>query len=933
MLRSHLETAQREVSIATGFFTVDGFSLIRQHLAGIRVRILIGFDEKARGDLQGRILAAILHDLSTSNATNRRADVEAIVERLQRGELQFVEEIPTENMATKVKEGDHAKVYILDNQAVIITSANLTKAGLTANIEAAAAVSEDPERVAFWREKYERFWNSANAIDITQDILDALEKWLRFVQPYDIYLKTLLHLVEGKDVEPPRHDYKMPVRYQQVVIERVLRQLRRHRGAMLVATTGLGKTVIGTHTALRLVYEKRIRNVIVMAPLQVKAEWEHAMRKAGISAQVFTRDLLDRSDPRSKKLRKNAMSQLLAALDDVDERYLIIVDESQRFRNQERGSDGEMRHSFKRLLEITEHKRPLVLLLTATPYGKGVDDLNGQLQLLPHTNHADYTEPSGQMVFHQFLQDEFAAKAWKVRDAPHFFRLFIDLPVTTVISTAQVARDFAQHTSDGDYIQFPGRKMWIPRIEMHTVEVPVLLEDEMQKALANRMFKHRRIVYPRRKKMQATTRTIEQMAEIAWASSPKALVDVLKITISDAYQVEFIRSETERSAVLRPILAKLEAMSLQEDNKLQELLRLIRHFHAQNERILIFTERHASAVYLEEAIKKAMRRSGIVVESTSKYNPRVKNTDSGREENYVLKDFETEVVDLVLRFAPEANREHIPQGQEIDPIHVLIVTDAFSAGVNLQDASVVVHYDLAWTPDVLQQRSGRVLRFWKEPRTIRFFIFLTKFEKYDRGLEYEGKIQRRLLTLRERGEHAAKFMGMPVLPTQSSEVHESLASLANENYQFWGMPEIGDLSEFDDISPLLKLHGELKANQARAEALPDDISSAVEYEGDDHLLYLLLEQDDKFNYVVFNSTVDRFVEYTEDQLLNRLRCTPDTPVALVNHDRVESLAQTVRANWMKLERIPADAPVRRVCALYLHPRAQQTSPLDVAMPM
>lgn len=932
MLRSHLTAAQREVCIATGFFTVDGFSLIQRDLKGIRVRILIGFDEKARGDLQGRILAAILHDLSTSSADNRRADVEAIVERLRRGQLQFVEEIPTENMATKVKEGDHAKIYVVDDQAVIITSANLTKAGLRGNIEAAAAVSEDPDRVAFWREKYENFWNSANAIDITQDILDALEKWLSFVQPYDIYLKTLLHLVEGKDVDPPRHDYKMPVRYQQVVIERVLRQLRKHRGAMLVATTGLGKTVMGTHTALRLMYEQRIRNVIVLAPLQVKTDWDYAMRKAGISAQVFTRDLLDRSAPHSKKYRKNAMSQLLEALDGVDEQYLIIVDESQRFRNQERGSDGEMRHSFKRLLEITEKKHPFTLLLTATPYSKGVDDLNSQLQLLPHTNHADYTEPSGQMVLYQSLQDEYAAKAWKVRSDPQFFQLFIDLPVTTVISTAQVARDFALHTSEGDYIQYPDGKKWIPRIEMRTIEVPVLLEDEMQNALANRMFKHKRIVYKRRKKTQVTTRSIEQMAEIAWASSPKALVDVLKITISDAYKVEFTRSEMERSAMLRPILAKLEGMSPQEDQKLQELLRLIRHFHAQNERVLIFTERHATAVYLEQEIKKSMRGRGVVVESTSKYNTRVKDKESGREEDYVLKDFETEVAELVIRFAPEANKDRIPQGKEIDPIHVLIVTDAFSAGVNFQDASVVVHYDLAWTPDVLQQRSGRVLRLWKEPRTIRFFIFLSKFEKYGPGLEYEGKIQRRLQTLRERGEQAAKFMGLPVLPTQSSEVYESLASLANGSYQFWGMPDIGDLGEFDDISPLLKLHGELKANQARAEALPDDISSAIEYRGREHLLYLLLEHDKKFNYVVFNTSTQRFVEFTEDQLLNRLRCEPDTPVALVNHDHVESLAQTVRRQWMDAEKIPLDAPVRRVCALYFHPRGEQSSPMGNTTP-
>ena len=62
----------------------------------------------------------------------------------------------------------------------------------------------------------------------------------------------------------------------------------------------------------------------------------------------------------------------------------------------------------------------------------------------------------------------------------------------------------------------------------------------------------------------------------------------------------------------------------------------------------------------------------------------------------------------IARFAPLANGAPVPR--HVDEIRVLLATDMLSEGVNLQDASVVVHLDVPWTPARLEQRVGRVVR-------------------------------------------------------------------------------------------------------------------------------------------------------------------------------------------------------------------------------
>ena len=63
---------------------------------------------------------------------------------------------------------------------------------------------------------------------------------------------------------------------------------------------------------------------------------------------------------------------------------------------------------------------------------------------------------------------------------------------------------------------------------------------------------------------------------------------------------------------------------------------------------------------------------------------------------------------IIGRFAPHYNE--VEQPELLTSPRVLISTDVLSEGVNLQDAALVVNYDLHWNPVRLMQRIGRVDR-------------------------------------------------------------------------------------------------------------------------------------------------------------------------------------------------------------------------------
>ena len=910
-LRPHLCGAQRLVRIATGFFTVQGYDLLRGYLMGKQVHILVGYDEMSKERLRAKMVDDIMAHLSHWEASNRRAAVEDLVRKLESGEMQIVSKETSELLDARIRKQDHAKVFIIDESAALVGSSNLTISGLLLNTEALSAVC-DAERVGQWSRWYEAYWTAPDTYDLTQALLEALRRWLGLRAPYDVYLRTIQALVPEEEPERPRTEYKLPTEYQRVVIERVLRQLKEWRGAMLVASTGLGKTVMATHVAHRLRVEGKILNVIVFAPVQIQPDWHRALRNAGLSYQIFTRNLLDQ--PQSTTRNSSAIRRIEEALDAVDDRYLIVIDESQHFVNRLRAESGLLRRSFQRLLDVANKRKPYVVLLTATPLTKDVDDLNNQLLLLPHTAPPSYLLPTGQMVMEGIGDHLVQAEAWKILDTEQFFEDFIELPVCTVISTSQVAKNFATATKQGDYVEFEDGKRWIPQIEVRKIRVPVPLERQMSQALDDGYFRHKIQSFKHRGQWRRSETTIEEQANLAWASSPLALREVLTQTIEeDGYRVKFLKSKQQRSDRLQPILVALDAFGYEDDAKFQALLHFLRLFHAQGQKTLIFTERLTTAVYLENGLR------GTFPEL------RVANVVEETKAGYALKNFDKEVFDLILDFAPAANRDKAAERKrKARYLDVLISTDAYGVGVNLQDAQVVINYDLAWTPDSIIQRAGRVLRFWDTPRKVSLFVFVGELREDIQRQGASGRVEKRLQQLTRRTRKAEKFGGVPMLPDEDTIQLTTLANLPSVTVENLGMADISQIEEFTGVSRFLKHITELSQNMAYARDIGDDITSALDSGEDQPYVYLLLRYQRKYYWALYDVQRQELRSIQEDALLNMIQCGRETSTAEVDPNEIEEQAQRCKKLWAQTQRIDDAGSIERVCALYLKPRRERS---------
>jgi hypothetical protein len=663
---------------------------------------------------------------------------------------------------------------------------------------------------------------------------------------------------------------------------------------------------MATHVALRLAQEQKTRNCLVFAPTQVHPDWKRSLKSAGLSCEIFTRELLDRAE--GAKGKKTL--ELYEALDQLDHKYLIIIDESQYFRNQLRAIDGRKRHSFNRLMDKIGKKNPFILLLTATPYSKEIGDLNNQLLLLPHTAEKKFVTNKGQFVFHGMIDDQISPEAWKVPENEHYFNHFLDLPVATVMSTSQVAKDFATKTAEGEYLVFGGEKRWVPQIGITKVTVPLLLEEEMVDALHKRCFEHFRMRFKHRDTWRISTSTIQKEAEVAWTSSPAALYSVIQQTIDDSYKVKFKLSDERRREILQPVLESLSEMVAQQDPKLVQLIVFLQQFKKDGRKVILFTERLTTAIYLETALQ---------VEAPE---IKVANTVAKTPDGPVLKDFETEVLQMIKGFAPVANADKISPRDKLINYDLLISTDAYSTGVNLQDASVVINYDLAWTPDVIIQRAGRILRFWPNPRRVDFIVFVGDFKDQVRAKQ-TFIVENRLRNLVGRSSQAEKFSELPLIPHGDTANFSTLSALSSIKIEYLGLADPGQIEEFSGVSPFLRHVTVLQENKQYADSIPDDISSAMIYAGTNPLIFLLLDFQGQPEIVLFDVENNQLITKKEDEILKLIYCTRETPVAEIDVAKLERLAQRAKKYWMQQRSIQEEQEVSRICALYLVPEKKE----------
>ena len=123
---------------------------------------------------------------------------------------------------------------------------------------------------------------------------------------------------------------------------------------------------------------------------------------------------------------------------------------------------------------------------------------------------------------------------------------------------------------------------------------------------------------------------------------------------------------------------------------MRKLIRLLRTKDLTDRKVLVFTEFADTARYVESRLHAA-GVSGLA------------RIDGGST---------VDRAGVIRRFSPYyngANTAELRKRGE-DEIRVLISTDVLSEGLNLQDATRLINYDLHWNPVRLMQRIGRVDR-------------------------------------------------------------------------------------------------------------------------------------------------------------------------------------------------------------------------------
>ncbi len=158
------------------------------------------------------------------------------------------------------------------------------------------------------------------------------------------------------------------------------------------------------------------------------------------------------------------------------------------------------------------------------------------------------------------------------------------------------------------------------------------------------------------------------------------------------------------------------AWTIKEDQKINELERLLSEIHPQ-EKILVFTQYSDTAEYIARQLqKRGIKGVGCVTGGTK--NP-------------------TEIVE---RFSPQSNNVSVEADKEL---RIIIATDVLSEGQNLQDAHIIVNYDLPWAIIRLIQRAGRVDRIGQEAERIRCYSFFPA-EGVDKIINLRTRLNNRI---------------------------------------------------------------------------------------------------------------------------------------------------------------------------------------------
>jgi superfamily II DNA or RNA helicase len=201
-----------------------------------------------------------------------------------------------------------------------------------------------------------------------------------------------------------------------------------------------------------------------------------------------------------------------------------------------------------------------------------------------------------------------------------------------------------------------------------------------------------------------------------YAAYSTALKKRFKWLRSDLF-VPSLKTDLEADASsLMKVLKKSGEWQPGKDSKLQALLELVTKKHAK-EKLIVFTQFADTVRYLGAQFRMGDIRKAAPVTGNS-----------------------SDPTAFAWRFSPISNNKQV---EPKDELRVLIATDVLSEGQNLQDAAIIVNYDLPWAIIRLVQRAGRVDRIGQKSENILCYSFLPA-DGVERLIRLRSRVRQRL---------------------------------------------------------------------------------------------------------------------------------------------------------------------------------------------
>jgi hypothetical protein len=189
------------------------------------------------------------------------------------------------------------------------------------------------------------------------------------------------------------------------------------------------------------------------------------------------------------------------------------------------------------------------------------------------------------------------------------------------------------------------------------------------------------------------------------------------------------------------------------DNKLQQLVAVLER-ECPAAKVLVFSQFTDTAVYLWKQLHTRFR-AGLVTGSDARLgaNRAARGT-------------------VLESFAPRASGRGTRLHERLQ-LDVLIATDVLSEGLNLQDANVVVNYEIAWNPVTLMQRIGRVDRLGSAHASVRVYNFIPE-RGLDRLLRLLERVETKLATIERLVGSDAPVLDAPRVGSARQAIEQSL---------------------------------------------------------------------------------------------------------------------------------------------------------------